>query len=116
MQLSCMQPSCIGTVTGDDIGVNGNDKGSIQQPTQPPQEATGETRGRIEPMDAMSRLLDALVELLGDSSNQTGDEVRVELIAEGIDVDSSVARLMDTVRRCIRDGQVVGEELDGGGW
>jgi hypothetical protein len=46
------------------------------------------------------QLIVALVDFLGNSEDQTVDEVKAELKAEGIDVDASIQRLMGTVRRC----------------
>jgi|Deesub1362A_J573_1020465.scaffolds.fasta_scaffold01934_7 DNA-directed RNA polymerase subunit F len=46
-------------------------------------------------------ILDALTDALGSSEDQSLEEVREELLAEGIDVDASVNRLMQTVNSCI---------------
>jgi len=47
-------------------------------------------------------MLDALTESLGSSEDQSLEEVTEELIAEGIDVDASISRLMQTVGKCTK--------------
>lgn len=52
------------------------------------------------------RLIEALVDILGDSEGQTADEVKAELASEGVDVYASVKRLMATVRRCSTEAKM----------
>ena len=44
-------------------------------------------------------MLDALTESLGSSEDQSFEEVKEELKAEGIDIDASISRLMQTVSK-----------------
>ena len=50
-------------------------------------------------------LIESLVDIMGNSEDQSVEEVKTELEADGIDVNESVQRLMATVRRCSNEAK-----------